>query len=411
MGFGLSIFNPSPYRRGGHVTAPWQPIQEKTGIDPKRIVLLNASDQPLPVQVDCPDESDPSHDTLSFSLPPESIPPGREDYSLPSPVLLRLEEGSPVECSVGESQIYVHNLSTTRDRVEFWNEKLFVSLSLLLYRPYEGKNWYVGSADSVRLDGKEILDAFRDDVPFEHDSEKRCMQVDRLRLWNPAWEDCPFQDVSLFDRPYRLVSQCTGPVRAAVTIAAPFHYDYLDPFTRQQKTLECEFYRVISCYVGVDYVLEELYVKGRWPEKKGGKKSGTMAINLCFSARYFANMDMGFMPEIYRFEQVPDWFAVGEPRGHALERHPGYGFATDVHTASFTHPHPGYPDAQRAWRTFSWCISPSKNAKCLHVFMRGQPAGFDSVAGHRWYEHIFKPLNKIGFTPALRYKPATHKGA
>jgi hypothetical protein len=395
MRFKLSVFNPSQYRRGGYVTVPWQPIQKRTGIDPKNVVLLDKSDQLLRVQVDHLDESDTSRDTFSFLLV-DAIPPGAEDYSVPS-AFLRLDEGSPPS-SPASKGTHVPNLQTTEDGVELWNDTLFVSLCLSPSRGKDRNNWYAGSADSVRLYGKEILDAWMAELVGwgGHDPEKRCMQVDKLQLWNPAWKDRPFEERSMFDCPYRLVSQCLGPVRAAVTIASsPFYYQYSDPFTRQPEQMECKLYRIISLYAGANYVLEELYVKGICPEKLQEKDGRPKMIDLCFSARYFACMDLGFEPAIYSFEGVPDWFAVGAPQGHAFLPHPGYGFATDVHTASLVHPHPGYPNGPLAYRTFSWHISPSKNAKCLHLFMRGHPAGFDSMTGQAWYEHIFKPLDKV----------------
>jgi hypothetical protein len=393
MRFKLAVFNPSDYPRAGHVTARWQPIGKETGIDPKEITLLDESDRPLPFQIDRVDKSDPSRDTFSFSLP-EAIPRGAEDYSIPS-AYLHLTEGSPAAPQAAKVGICVRSSETGEERVELWNEILFVCLSLSPSPGPGAGRWYAGSADSVRLNGKETLDVWVLDW-VGHDPEKRCMQVDKLRLWSPAREDAPLQEASLFDHPYQLVSQCVGPVRAAVTIASsPFHYQHSDPSTRRPGQLEYKLYRIISLYAGADYVLEELYVKANRPGKPREQGGDAKAIDLCFSAHYFAYMDMGFEPAIYRFEQIPDWFAVGAPHGHALEPHPGYGFATDVHVASFAHPHPGYPNGQRAYRTFSWELPPCRSAKCLHLFMRGQPAGFDSMTGRAWYEHIFKPLNKV----------------
>jgi hypothetical protein len=400
MRFKLAVFNPSDYPRAGHVTAPWQAIAKETGIDPEGVALLDESDQPLPFQIDRVDKSDPSRDTFSFPLP-KAIPRGAEDYSVPS-AYLYLAEGLPAEPQAAKVGIDVRNPGTAEERVELWNEILFVCLSLSPSPGQAAGRWYAGSADSVRLNGKEILDAFAAELDWwGHDPEKRCMQVDKLRLWSPAWEDAPFQEASLFDHPYQLVSRCEGPVRAAVTIASsPFHYQYSDLSTRQPGQLECRLYRIISLYAGADYVLEELYVKADPPRKPRGRGGGAKAIDLCFSPHYFAYMDMGFEPAIYRFEQIPDWFAVGALHGHRLEPHPGYGFATDVHVASFAHPHPGYPNWQRAYRTFSWELPPCRSAKCLHLFMRGQPAGFDSMTGRAWYEHIFKPLEVRRASPA-----------
>ncbi len=182
-----------------------------------------------------------------------------------------------------------------------------------------------------------------------------------------------------------LRSHSTGSVRASLTIASePFDYPYTDPLTEGTHHMECRLYRSLSLYANADYLLEELWVKGQLSENK--------SVDLYFTSQYFADMDIGYFPKEYQFPGIPDWFAVGRPYDLLEAPHPGYGFATDVHTASFTHPHPDFPDKSKDYRTFSWSLQPSKAAKCLHLFMWGNPGGFDDRAGQYWYELIYKSL-------------------
>jgi len=391
----LSVFNPSNYPRGGHVVTPWQPIGEKTGISPDAFQLLTEHRQPIPAQVDQIDPSDHSLDTLAFVLP-DNAAPGLEDYSQPTAaVFLESVEAPKAE----KSSAAVAGPVGLPTRVEITNERLTVSFSLEPSQDKSKCNWFAGSAQSVRFGETELLDvwASRFIRSWEgHDLEKRCMQVDRLMIPMPAWANEPEQEVSLFNRPYQMLSYCTGPVRQACTIASvPFEYICVDPFHGGHTRLECSLYRTLIFYNSADYVIEELWLKGRDSKVKGE------SVALFFSARYFTFMYLGFDPVIYRYEQVPDWFALECPRsgiypgyGFTIPGY-GYGFATDVHARQLRYPHPEYPVGVKSYKTFSWELNPCKKARCLHLFQLGGPESIEHRTGHAWYEEIYKPLNKV----------------
>ena len=113
------------------------------------------------------------------------------------------------------------------------------------------------------------------------------------------------------------------------------------------------------------------------------------AVNLRFTAHYYAHMDMGFDRQIYQFAHSPSWFAVGSP----WVRHPGYGFAADARV-DLTYPHrdPAFSGLGDGYKRFSWQLSSGESARCLHLFMRGREPSFDSRIGHAWYEFIYKPI-------------------
>lgn len=385
MPLNLCIFNPSPhYWRSGHITTPWQPIYEQTKIPPEELILYDSSARSLPCQVDHIDPDDPSRDVLVFSLL-EAVEPGTEDYSYPS-AFVSISQRKPEPQAQGESRVEVgkHGIKLINSRMTVW-----FSLKSLL-PGQDQQNWYAGSATSVVLDNEEILDIFRGEMHWlGHDPEKRCMQVDRIQILCPPWETKLYQEVSLRDSLYQLKSKSEGSVRASITIASePFNYIYSDLNTGQESYLECQFYRVISLYAGANYLIEELFVKG----KPTGRTTSKKVLNLSFAARYYAHMDMGLVPNIYQFANLPNWFAVGFSSSPGQ----GYGFASSVNKDPIAYPYldPVFPNwlGEAKHKRFAWQLSPCKFAKCVHLMMHGEVGFFDSRTGHCWYELIHKPL-------------------
>ena len=383
MAYKLSVFNPSNYPRGGHVVTPWQPIGDATGISPDVFRLLTEQGQVIQAQVDRIDPSDHRLDTLAFVLP-DAAAPGPEDYSKPTAAVLLESVGAP---KAKKSTAAATPVGLPK-RVELDNGKLIVSVSLLPSQDDSKYNWFAGSAQSVRMGATELLDPWVSITGLiKHDPEKRCMQVDRLLIPKPAWASEPEQEVSLFNRPYQMLSYCAGPVRQACSIVSePFEYICIDPFHGGHTPLKCTFYRTLILYNRADYLIEELWLKGRSSEAK------SESVDLLFSARYFSYMDLGFDALIYSYYGVPDWFAIGYPQGYV---HPGYGFATDVHARQLRCPHPEYPVGEKSYKTFSWELHPSKKARCLHLFQLDGPDSIERRTGHAWYEEIYKPLNKV----------------
>lgn len=402
----LQVYNPSNYDREGFVAIPLGDILSGVQTEPHRPIELTLYDRrnnPIPFQIDPLDgpmcsRQDLSRAVLVFCLS-HKLSPGPEDYSKSSDtVLLKLASTRGLEMlwsNASEMKTPIDDklrIETSRTsgfpaRVELANSQLLVSFNL---RPSSSPDapartwWYSGSATSVRLRGHEML------APWDlhwmgHDPEKRCMQIDRIRVERHPSQTSTPQEFSLFDRPYELISASSGPVRASVTLASePFDYSY-DDSTKQRCRLGCRLVRTISLYANADYITEELSVRAF--------DGSDTPCDVHFTARYFACMDIGFDPYVYQFPNVPDWFAVGRPDGYPEERHPGYGFACDAHVhVPLANPHPHYPDREKAHRTFSWQLHPCRKATCLHLFMHGTPGGFDSRIGHKWYEIIYKPL-------------------
>lgn len=383
----LAVFNPSNDWRGGYVTVPWEPIYQQFQIPPEELLLTDLRDlshTPISAQVDRVDPEDSKRDTLIFSLS-KPIPPGSDQDMLASG-FIKLERGQSKLQQLGEPTVeVVYGLDGQERGVRLANSRLIVWFNLIPAPEDDSRNWFSGSATSIQLDHQEILDPFRAAKGewLGQDPEKRCMQVAGLKLPGAAEPKSPYYQVYLYNHSYRLVSQSSGCVRASITIASePFDYMGADPVTGHNRHLLCELYRVISLYAGADYLIEELFVKGKPKAEEDRIVDSPEVVNLDFGLNYFAHMNMGHTEDIQQIFPVPDWFAIGS----TTPPYPAYGLATNLHIESLTHPHEGNPSS------VSWQLLPGKSAKCLHLFMRNQRNAFDARIGHAWYETIYKPL-------------------
>ncbi|RUT04361.1 hypothetical protein DSM106972_045890 [Dulcicalothrix desertica PCC 7102] len=383
----LAVFNPSNYWRSGFITLPWQPIYQQFQIPPEELVLSDLRDlshAPIKAQVDHVDPESLERDTLIFSLS-KPIPPGSEDDMFVSG-FIKLDRGKPMPQNSGEPFVEVVYGADGRERgVRLSNSRLIVWFNLIPAPEDNERNWFSGSATSIQLDHQEILDPFpaaRGEW-LGQDPEKRCMQVAALQLPGVSDPKLPYYQVHLYNHSYSLVSQSSGCVRASITIASePFNYMGADPVTGHNRHLICKLYRVISLYAGADYLIEELFVKGKPKAEEDRIIDSPEVVYLNFGLHYFAHMNMGHTQDIQQVFPVPDWFALGSTE----PPYPAYGLTTNLHIESLVHPYEGNPS------NFSCQLLPGKFAKCLHLFMRNQPNEFDTRVGHFWYEMIYSPL-------------------
>ncbi len=402
----LLVFNPSNYPRGGWVTMPWQSIAEQTGFDPDNLLLYQDVGTPLYYQVDQIDPDEPARDTLSFFLSRPAAP-GSEHYTVPTAEVF-------IEEKVSSALRPRKPKPEQQSSIEIRNSRLDLRFNLTPEKEGGEGGWYAGSVRSVRLDKTrrkkedpraEFLDYYNWMFDHEagHDPEKRCIQLDSIKLAHPDSQSGPYQQIYLFNQPYRLVSQCDGPVRKSLTLAsAPFYYNYFK--SPEAPPLRCELYRVFSLYEDREYVIEELFLNIK-PSKQIANSAD---IPIYFEALYFTYMKLGW-PHQCSCAGVPDWFAIGD-----LEDWLVYGFACDVHVADISYPHPSYPEGEQKKHTFSWRLPPCGAATCLHFFSKFQLTPdempkddservrerlnqsavrwFEAQAGHNWYEFIYKPL-------------------
>lgn len=379
MSFKLGIFNPSNYQRKGQVTLPLREIPELIHLSPRNFILRDEWGNELSYQIDRIDPQDPLRDALSFAVQ-EWIPPGPADYSRAS-TFVTVEQGlQEMQFSDEPCLEILWGADGFARGFRLSNRRLIVWFNLVPDPENNGQTWYAGAATSVQLDHQEILDHFMLDCT-SHDPEKRCMQIEEVELWDIAGR----QPIKLFNKPYELISHSVGPIRAVVTIASKsFTCNYPDPEVKKPRQLSCRLYRVISLYVGAEYVIEELFVKGE-PLDETGEKN---IINPFFAFRYYAHInfrpqqDFAYEERIHRFF-VPSWSAIGSSR----PPYPGYGLATDI---------PHADPIRWGQHRFKWHLGMGQVAKCLHLFMHGPSGGHDAWTGSYWDKYIYSaPIAKL----------------
>jgi hypothetical protein len=389
MYINLLVHNPSPYPRTGFVATSWTQIANELQVQPRNLDIRDGSYESLDYQVDQPVPSDPSRDVLVVKLD-KLLRPGPQDYSEPS-ALLSVQKSNSESTHFERAWVIEKKKDGNDDVVGMCNGLISVWISLSPGEQSKGEDWFAGSATSVRVpypgrpDGIEWLDVYRALLidAVGHDPNKRCIQVDKLQLVD-SQGNASSPEVSLFHQPYRLEYQHNGPVRATITISVPFEVK------GDEQPKSFRLYRVICLYVGANYLIEELFVR---PKSEHGATDAS-ADGQRFTVAYFSHMDMGMSGEnMFRYPNVPDWFALGEP---LFDPYPGYGFATNVHAGGL---HRDPPDRQDWYKRFWWKTEPSTSATCLHSFMLrerpfapGEFTHFDSRAGRNWYELIFRNL-------------------
>ena len=343
----------------GYAKIPWQDFSKKNQISSEKFVMRDPPGNYIPAQLFHVDPEDPSHDFVAISL--RDIPSEPEELSkfIKS---LKLEKGEYTIQNRGFPRIEVVRGPNDQARgVKLASGKLTVWFNLIPDPEDNNRNWYSGSATSILLDNQEMLEYFTNEYNFDaskpywmcHDAEKRCMQIDKIRVRdNPenAWSE----PHNLFDQTYELISHSIGQVGVSITIAStPFSYKDGD------KGIQCRLYRVISLFKDTDYILEELFVRKIDPNTGKSIKDGCLE----FKAHYFTFMDLHrgrfFMEHSSQkmFAMLSTWAP-----------YPAYGFMnlSDTNESGIEYPTTDFPEWLKKHRTFSWGISGCQYAECLH---------------------------------------------
>ncbi len=382
--FTLSVINPLSHSRKGHAVTEWQPIDEATQISKDWLLVQDEAGNPVPAQVDLIDPEDPSSATLVFSLNRE-MSPSLSDGS-PSQTFVTVEKGKQLRSAPDESN------ASDEPRCEFLEQERRVKLISnrmevwleLNPAPWDPeKDWYAGSVSSVWLDKLEMLDAYKDAIRIT-DYERRCMLINRLQIQPRDRKAELYEQPELIKEPYELVSRSSGPVRASVTILSqPVHCGFWELPDQKEFPVKCRLRRVISLYRDANYIFEELKIIPVSDKRIDDKDIESIR----FTIRYFSYIDFG--SETYRTDNKIKWFTVGTtwpPRQ-------GYGFASDSRAGKkVKYPHPNYPKKGDEENTFSWDLTTSHSAKCLHLFRRGDPDDLQAEIEKAWIEQIRKPL-------------------
>jgi hypothetical protein len=250
----IAVTNPAPYERAGVAAVPWSDVLAHAPSLTEDSVEVTYYGTRVPSQVDAVEKRGTSR-MLVFSLP---LPAGDEHYRDPTTsVVVRAAEDPP---RPPHAQI----AKATGNGVRLANGLLDVWFSTKA-RPWDDeRKWFAGAASTVQIEKREFLDANAGFAWEGHDPEKRAMQIDRVRIWRPPWDEYEpaYCDFPMHDSDFELIACGAGPVRAWCTIASTaFDFDFGDLSEARRRAYNCRLYRTISLFAGSDFVFEELHVQ------------------------------------------------------------------------------------------------------------------------------------------------------
>ncbi|HYC91125.1 MAG TPA: hypothetical protein VEO54_18040 [Thermoanaerobaculia bacterium] len=395
----LLLRNPSEYPRAGLVVRQWKPVAKALGVRGARSATVARLLDPtnpkgatvdLAAQVDRLVPHDRSHDQLVFKLD-SPIPGGDEHYRAVSGKVRVTAAQSNAQPYGATVQRYPTGVKLINQHLEVW---LNTSATKYAHQPQD--QFYGGAVTSVILqkasfppftDRLECVDAIESRAGFWPHPEARAMQIDRIHLVRPPWDERRSVDFFPFREPWTLVSDSTGPVRAVATImSAPFELRCKEAGGKSDHVFECNVYRTLSLYDDVDWIGDEIWVNAR--DIDTGKTQ-----RLWFTARFFMMVQFTQDPELFKYPDHPGWFSLTPPDKPSSDPRLGYAFATDAQSGAIWSPPLDYHDEMTKPRAFSWELGTSRTVHCVHKFRCMTNAlEMGHEAGWLWYDLVFKRI-------------------
>ncbi len=393
----IGVTNSSKAMRSGAVSVSWDDLTASENPKPRDVAvvkpnLVHGVGDVVRSQIDRVDPADPARAVVSmyiedvpanFGVPPLMFRPDyRSAQQASGPVVLHTRrEHSPPE-PIDE------NDPAPKEKIELKNEYIHASVHI----PKGPFGWQGGAVTSVRIYNREILDAFKAEEGWENQDREKRVQLDYVSVARPPWSKAPVERFALFDKDWRYVASGAGPVRAFVTIESPPFTVFHGPDGLKESDAEhngkyddvrydCHLYRVISLYHRADYLVEEIYVRGK-------RRSDGAPVSLSFSTHYFLKMRVGEPPPTRRIPDN-DWFAIGST-GAPFQ---GYGFAATVSVGRIENPPDDYPNEKEKWSAFGWAMGYGREVRSLHLFKRGLlPHQLADETGRHWFDVIYNPM-------------------
>ena len=374
----IAIKNPTNEPRNTFVSIPWLRVaKDETPPDAEVVVTYNER-RLRKVQVDRI-TTDPKRDDKrlwELLVHVDYMQPG--GFQTAMPVYLDVSIGTG-KAAPHVSQLPRVEVANNRKSVTLIGERL-VAFLVLPAGPAQ-YDYYGGAFTSIRLTGREILDAFgaEEHPSLGHDAEKR-LQLDSVSLPNDPLADEPSTSFSLFNRDWKYISSGDGPARAWVAIESP---PIIYP-NESKPTFEAYLYRVISLFTGADYLVEDVFVVGAPVGNRNARRQ------ISFAPHFFLKMNFDTPPTmtITRVPHIPDWFTI------ATHRPPqqSYGFAATVPSGRIDNPPRDYP-REKKHSVFGWELGFSnRKIRCMHLFQRRIPPNTAAdETGRLWFNLIYKP--------------------
>lgn len=372
----LTLYNPSPYPRGGVVITPWSDVANALG-SPANVRVFrdygNGYRVPLEAQIDRIDPNDPSRDELVFALD-SPLPAGNADYTHGCGDVVIEPSTSPVAPPAVVANRQFTGVNLNNGSLDAW-----INTSSNHNAPHN--HWFGGALASLRIGNDDMLDPIGQHIGLL-DPDRRAMQIDRIHLVRPPWDEEGSFDANVFDKHWRCVAANSGPLRATATIvSSPFEYRCRD-VDQNLRTFTCTVHRAISVLAGRDVITEKVWVSA-------DADGATPPVDLWFVARYFMLVNLYVEPITFRYPDHPGWFVLVAP---GFPRH-GYGFATNAYAGPIWNPPLEHGDDETRHRAFSWELGATRLATTAHLFRRNTSSKeLSDAIGWTWYDLIYKPL-------------------
>jgi hypothetical protein len=377
----LNIRNGMTERRDGVISMPWSAIVAASAgrLDVDTTSLRVTFDgRPMRWQLDDVSGTVSSRELVMWL---EDVPGGDADYRTAVTPVVLIESGS------SHSPAPRQGVTDTSNGVRLAGQALDVWISRLAEPWGNDQKWFANAATTVQISGREWLDANAGQFGWlNHDPEKRAMQLDRIHIARPPWDDYrpPFHTEVLHATDWTLVRFGTGPVRGWATFSSKiFPVTFRDMATETRHTYNCRVWRSIAMYGESNFLVDELSVRSEPPHANWHPA-------LTFSARYFMSAHLGLVPDVGHYPHIPDWFGIGCD----MPPYPAYGFATDAHVEQLSNPPFAFPRPRAEMhKAFSWRTGSAQKVRALHAFRFGaRGAEIQKEIGDLWYEHLLKPL-------------------
>jgi hypothetical protein len=344
----------------------------------------------LPAQVDRLDRYDRAHDQLVFKLD-KPIGAGDEHYQTVSATVRVSAATSRATAGGAAVKRYPTGAKLHNQHLEVW-----LNTSAVKYKNQPDDNFYAAAVTSVILQKEsflpfterlEAVDALQSRAGLYPHPQSRAMQIDRIHLVRPPWDDRHSVDVFPFREPWTVVSRAAGPARALVTVmSAPFEFRCKDVDGTKDDVFDCNVYRALSLFDDADWIGDEIWVNACHRETKRTQR-------LWFTVRFFMLVEFTSAPELFKYPDHPGWFCLTPPNKPSSDPWLGYGFATDAIAGAIWSPPLDYRDEYTMPRAFSWELGTSRAAHCVHKFKcRTNALVMGHDAGWLWYDLVFKRI-------------------
>ena len=276
----------------------------------------------------------------------------------------------------------------TGTRIEMENGLLTVSFSLSAEPgplvPQGANRLYAGSAKSVRYrDDRghviELLDVFRHCLVnlgswIGHDSEKRCMQIARLTLFDSRLGTDGYVQVTTFDRDYNSVAITHDATECSMLVQCPIVLRMEGLMPDGRSVPQYYLNRRLTFKKLASHVFEHISVNRA--DAQGNPQEPPQDID--FAATFFSHFDFGLSPRMAK-DLTNGRFSIACAMDHLYAPHLAYGFACSRGTSisHFENPVPSYPHPSGAHKSFAWRTGRRRGLQVVHLFTFGSETDND----------------------------------